>query len=158
MLENELVFDLEKFGLDFSMNYEYVSDPPVFADFGLCSLLLKNISAYFDAIPVFVEEDGWDTFSLDLLPTTYISKGGFGPLKMEFDGISDISILATQIATNVLNLLFNRVQSLITYYLDSNIEPLVNKILAFIPLTFKGLGASDLWVTLFLNENIEIKN
>lgn len=59
----------------------------------------------------------------------------------------------------MIDIVLNRIESLITYNLKSTIEPLINEIIALIPDTFlmKNLGETgDVYLSFFLNSNMVI--
>jgi len=78
------------------------------------------------------------------------------PFSIEFDGISDISDVATRFLTYVGNVLRGRILSIIKYAGTEKINPLVNKILEIIP-DEKNIIGTQLYVEGGISDNFTIK-
>jgi len=87
LYDNEFVLHIDGLTLNVTLYYEYVSDPPIFADLGQTSLVIEDLEIYFDAYPNL--ED--NALSLDIVEMRL----GRDELALVFDGISDIGDIAT---------------------------------------------------------------
>jgi hypothetical protein len=115
--ENKARFQIN-LTLEAEFDYQYISDPPIFADIG---------TAYLGFDGMFVDFT-WtstmdDSFVIEVSNVTL----DFAPDQPHplFDGISDFSILASNVATTVTAIIRNRLQSLINAQL---VTPKLNKI------------------------------
>lgn len=104
----------------------YVSDPPIFADIGDFDMDIENTTMILDFNQT-IEDDGiMDIFinNLELF---------IAPWRAKFDGISDISQVATSFISYVGNVLTNRLTSIVAYKGPEYAQSLVNKVLEIIP-------------------------
>jgi len=70
--------------LNFTLIYEYISDPPIFVDIGSIFFLVHDLNLYIDVSPVLSDENQlnieFNTFNMSM-----------SSLEFEMDGISDMS-------------------------------------------------------------------
>lgn len=103
----------------------YISDPPIFADIGDFDLDIANTTFL----------TSFDSNVLNGIVDILIYKLDLeiDPFEITFDGVSDISDVATRFLTYVGNVLRGRLTSIVAYAGPDRINPLVNKILELIP-------------------------
>ncbi|CDW90402.1 UNKNOWN [Stylonychia lemnae] len=85
---DNFIFDLNKFSAALNVSYEYLSDPPVFADFGNLTLNLENLSFYIKTTLNQTNQDNI-TFIVNNI------RSELGKLDINMDGISDFSDVLT---------------------------------------------------------------
>jgi hypothetical protein len=73
------------------------------------------------------------------------------------DGLSDMSIVATEAISGFANIVGGRIKSLLKYKLKDKFEPLINKVLAMIPENID-LPYRDLYLHNTLSNIIKIKS
>lgn len=77
-------------------------------------------------------------------------------MSLDLDGLSDLSIVLTDFLNTTINIVYNRVKSIVNYKLKDKLEPLINKILDSIPNTFT-IPGTDIEAMFYLNQNMVIK-
>ena len=108
-------------------DYAYISDPPMFADIGTAFLGVEGMTIEFTWTSTFDE-----TFEIMITDLTL----QFGPDQPHptFDGISDFSVLASNMATTICAVVRNRLVSLIdSQLLTPKINQIANKIIQLFP-------------------------
>jgi hypothetical protein len=108
------------------MSYMIVSDPPIFADIGDFDFDIENITMILDMNQYF-DSDGVMEVIINSLQLD------IAPWRMNFNGISDISKVATSFITYVGNVLTNILTSIIAYAGPTNINKIVSKLIEQIP-------------------------
>ena len=92
--------------LNFEFDYAYISDPPIFADIGTAYLGIEGMTIEFVWNSTWTGEFELHISDLEL----HFAPDQPHPL---FDGISDFSILASNVATTLTAVIRNRLQSMI---------------------------------------------
>lgn len=149
LLDDEFIVDFNGFTLNFTLIYTYISDPPIFADIGASNMIINDMDLYMDASPILINNTlniAIDSLNISL-----------DALSFELDGISDISIVMTDFLNTTLNIVFNRLKSIINYKLKSNFEPLLNEFFHLIPNRFP-IPGTDLEAVINLYTNLTISN
>ena len=134
---NEARLQINELSLELEFDYRYITDPPIFADIGTAYLGVEGMTVDFMFNSTYngnFSINLWD-MRLDFLP------GQPHPL---FDGISDFSVLVTNVMTTVFAVVRNRLSTLINSQLiNGKFAKIVNGILHLFPQTIP-LGAIDL--------------
>ena len=87
--------------------YMYISDPPLFADIGNIEFLAKNTTLMLNGKTDFVDS----LFNLTVIDTSI----DIEPFSLDFNGISDMSDVATRLVNFMGNVVRGRVVSLSKY-------------------------------------------
>ena len=125
LFDDRMVFAFKNFTGNLGFSYMYISDPPIFADIGDFQLSIDNTTFNVDFNSNFV--DGILDVKLNELFL------GVEPFDVAFDGVSDISDVASRFLTYVGNVLRGRLVSIVAYTGPERINPLINKIIELIP-------------------------
>lgn len=125
--DNEARFQIDQLTLNVEFDYAYISDPPLFADIGVAYLGFDGMSLDFN----------WtSTYDGELVLQITDIEMNFAPDQPHplFDGISDISILASNMATTVSAIVRNRLVSLVnSELLTPKINTIANRITKLFP-------------------------
>lgn len=105
MRDDSLVIDVEDLSVELDIDYEFISDPPVFADIGTMEnkvsqfdLQLSMTSTYEDNdVTLQISELLVDIKEFDII----------------FDGVSDFSTVVTSLVDKVLELIWAKIERLI---------------------------------------------
>lgn len=89
-----------------TFDYAYISDPPILADIGSAFLLVDNMSFVFDAVPNFNNNN---QLTIDMKQFD-LSMDDFN---LDFDGLSDISIVATDAINSIAGVVGHRFRSML---------------------------------------------
>jgi hypothetical protein len=114
--DNYALFSINELSLDVEFDYQYISDPPIFADIGVGYLGIEGMTLEF-TMTTQMDSD-FEIFITDLWMD-------FDPDQPQplFDGISDFSQMGSNIMTTIWAIIRNRLQSLINAQL---LTPQVN--------------------------------
>ena len=125
--DGSVTFAVENLNLNVTTNYSYVSDPPIFADIGEGSIKIANLTMSSDA------SSSIDPFQIDL--SNLHAKSEPSPF-VDFNGISDFSLVATNVVNTVAAVVRNRLESFIDggelYNVEDKVEAILNKILGLV--------------------------
>ena len=88
--------------------YSYISDPPLFADYGEFELDIQNLN-YVAEIKTEFEPDGY--LNMTILEFQF----DVDPILVDMDGMSETSDLATRLLTHAVNLATDRLMSIQKY-------------------------------------------
>ena len=102
--DGSVTFAVENLSLNVTTNYSYVSDPPIFADIGEGSFKIANLSMSTDVSTKI------EPFQIDL--SNLHAKSQPSPF-VDFNGISDFSLVATNVVNTVAAVVRNRLESFI---------------------------------------------
>jgi hypothetical protein len=149
LFNDRMVFSFKNFTGNFGFSYMYISDPPIFADIGDFDLDIANTTFLMD----------FDSNVVNGVLEILIKRLEFdvAPFDISFDGVSDISDVATRFLTYVGNVLRGRLVSIVAYAGPDRINPTVNEILHLIP-DEKNIPGTDLYVEGGLSDNATIKD
>ena len=148
LLNDRLVFSFRNFTGDLSFSYMYISDPPIFADIGDFNLDIANSTFLMDF------DSNVINGILDVL--IHRLELDIKPFDIKFDGVSDISDVASRFLTYVGNVLRGRITSIVAYAGPERINPTVNKILELIP-DEKNIPGTQLYVEGGISNNFVVK-
>lgn len=109
LLDNYAVFELADLHAGLGFKYEYISDPPILGDIGTFQFDLKNTTLILNSSTTYDEKV--DALQMDI-EKFLIEQEDF---KIKFDGISDISDVASRFLTFVGNTLRSRLCSIIKF-------------------------------------------
>jgi hypothetical protein len=77
-------------GIELSFLYEYITDPPIMADIGATYFMINDLYLYMDMSPTIVD----DHLFIDIHKLNF----SLPEFAIDFDGISDLSIVVTEFA------------------------------------------------------------
>ena len=108
--------------LNLTMDYSYISDPPIFADLGSANILLPKTNFTVEINSYFRESRSGNTFEIEM---SNINLSVSAEPLCNFDGLSDFSEITTNVINTVAAVVRNRVESFINggdlYALDGKI-------------------------------------
>jgi hypothetical protein len=148
LFNDRLVFSFRNFTGNFGFSYMYISDPPIFADIGDFDFNLDNTTFLMDF------DSNIANGVLDVL--IHRLEMDIYPFDIKFDGISDISDVASRFLTYVGNVLRGRLTSIVAYTGPSRINPMINKVLEMIP-DEKNIPGTQLYVEGGISDNFIVK-
>jgi hypothetical protein len=148
LFDDRMVFSIRNFTGNLGMGYMYISDPPIFADIGDFSFNMDNTTFLMDFDSNIIKG------VLDVL--IHRLEVDIYPFDVKFDGISDISDVASRFITYIGNILRGRFTSIIGYAGPERINPLVNKVLELIP-DEKNIIGTQLYVEGGISDNFVTK-
>ena len=125
LYNDRMVFAFKNFTGSFGFDYMYISDPPIFADIGTFDLDVANTTFLMDFDSNVVNG------VLDVLIRRL--ELDIDPFGITFDGVSDISDVATRFLTYCGNVIRSRLVSIVAYAGPDRINPTINSILELIP-------------------------
>lgn len=125
LFNDRMVYSFKNFTGNFKTSYMYISDPPIFADIGEFDFTIGNTTFLADF------DSNITKGVLDVL--IHRLELEIAPFDMLFDGISDISDVASRFVTYVGNVLRGRLTSIVAYAGPARINPAVNSLLELIP-------------------------
>ena len=108
LYNDRMVFAFKNFTGNFGFDYMYISDPPIFSDIGMYDWNLTSLTFIVDMYQYFNDEG-------DMNITINHLDVDIQPWRMTFDGISDISQVATSFISYVGTVLTNRLTSIVAY-------------------------------------------
>ena len=108
LYDDRLVFGVKNLTGDLGFNYMYILDPPIFSDIGMYDWNLTSLTFIVDMYQYFNDEG-------DMNITINHLDVDIQPWRMTFDGISDISQVATSFISYVGTVLTNRLTSIVAY-------------------------------------------
>ena len=132
--QDGVLFAFDDLTLNFTTDYSYIMDPPVFADIGEASILIAptNVSTNVNT-RLYPTTEG-NSLEVDL--TNMHVESQSDPFT-SFVGVSDFSEVASNTINTIAAALKNRLESFINggdlYGLDSRIEAVINKIVNLVP-------------------------
>jgi len=124
LTDDYVALEIQDFTLQVAFHYEALSTPPFLVDLGDHNLTIANLTFKLEGKPILV--DG----NLQMEINTLILTGG---ADFDFDGLSDLSLVASDVFNWIVSTVFTRLQSIIKYELKSFIEPAINEALNLIP-------------------------
>ena len=126
LYDDRLAFGVRNFTANAGFSYMYISNPPIFADIGDFDMDIANTTFLLDFDQTFGDDGVMDIVinSLELF---------VAPWRAKFDGISDISQVATSFISYVGNVLTNRLTSIVAYKGPEYAQIIVNKLIEIIP-------------------------
>ena len=148
LYNDRMVFAFKNFTGNFGFDYMYISDPPIFADIGTFDLDVANTTFLTDFDSNVVNG------VLDVL--IHRLELEVDPFGITFDGVSDISDVATRFLTYCGNVILSRVVSIVAYAGPERINPTINSILELIP-DEKNIPGTQLYVEGGISNNFTIK-
>ena len=126
ILDDQFIFRLADFSIDMQAEYMYISDPPLFADIGNIEFNAKNTTLMLNGRTSFVDS----LFNLTVIDTSI----DIEPFSLDFNGISDMSDVATRLVNFMGNVMRSRLCSLSKYQpAIYKFNHLFNQIVAIIP-------------------------
>lgn len=148
LYNDRMVFAFKNFTGSFGFDYMYISDPPIFADIGTFDLDVANTTFLMDFDSNVVNG------VLDVLIRRL--ELDIDPFGITFDGVSDISDVATRFLTYCGNVIRSRLVSIVAYAGPERINPTINSILELIP-DEKNIPGTELYVEGGISNNFTIK-
>mmetsp|Transcript_8438 Transcript_8438/g.14140 ORF Transcript_8438/g.14140 Transcript_8438/m.14140 type:complete len:475 (-) Transcript_8438:251-1675(-) len=147
LLDERAIFGVQDFEGQFHADYQYISDPPVFADIGVFSTSINNITSVIDFSTFF---DGMFQARINNVTLE------MDPFKLTFDGVSDMSDVTARFITFIGNIIRNRLVSINKYLGADNISDMLNTLIAQIPDEIDVPG-SDIAIVGGVSDAIHIK-
>lgn len=154
------IYGFQNLTFNLTSDYQYITDPPMFADIGEANIHFANttyssvVTSYLHKFPGTGDSDFEVTFSDMKINST-------AEPFCQFDGISDVSSITTNIMNTVAAIVRNRVVSFINgdekYGLDDTLSNIVNKIFGLVPMPFH-LGNTGLYLDGFFYDNVWAQN
>lgn len=132
-----------------TVDYAYVSDPPILADLGQTFLLIDDL--FFQLNTSFTFEKGYLGLKIEGLDYS------MDALELVFDGVSDTSVLLSNTIYDLKGVIGGRLGALLRSrreFLQQKLEPLLNKALAGLPDRID-FPDSDLYLAIELPRSIE---
>lgn len=123
--DDAFIMDLEDFSLDFDIDYEFISDPPVFADLGTMENHVSHLDFKINMTTSYEDYDVTLIINQLLLDVK--------TLDIVFDGVSDFSTVITSLTNKVVGLVWVKIENLIYTKLQDKVVPLINKFLDQLP-------------------------
>lgn len=148
LYNDRLVFGVKNFTASFGFSYMYISDPPIFADIGDFDMDIENTTFILD-----FDQTLGDDGIMDILINNF--ELFIAPWRAKFDGISDISQVATSFISYVGNVLTGRLTSIVAYKGPEYAQSLVNKLIEIIP-DEKHLPGSQLYIEGGITDGFQI--
>ena len=146
--KDEARLQLSNLTLNLTLDYAYVSDPPIFADIGTAFIGIDTLSLDINMTSAIID----DQFNITI-KSIDLSFEDVQPLAI-FDGLADFSELATGLATTATAVVRNRLRSLINGgYLTDKINNFANKVIHMIPPQID-IGQTGLYLDGWLYQNI----
>jgi len=127
LLDNGTVFSIKNFTGNFQGNYMYISNPAIFADIGEFDLNLQNLSLLLNTSSSFDGEQSTMNLTLNEIGLN------IDPFTLEFEGISDITNVASRLITYGGNVIRGRLNSIVKYAGKQRLQPLINSLIGLIP-------------------------
>ena len=129
MANKSIKFDIAKLTGELRLDYDFVTEPPLFADFGTLRAILNNTDIMVNTSFEYDHEGGHvkaivNDYDLFLEPVLVL-----------FDGYSDIFDRIGQLATFLGNVGIDRINSMSAYIGNDRIQNVANTILEMIPDT-----------------------
>ena len=107
ILDDQFIFKVSEASIDMQCEYMYISDPPLFADIGNVEFAALNSSVMLN---------GRTNFNNSLFNLTVVDTSiDIDPFSLDFNGISDISDVATRLVNFMGNVIRGRIVSLSKY-------------------------------------------
>ena len=147
LYEDRAVFGIKNFTGNMRADYQYISDPPIFADIGTFKLDIENTTAILD-------------FTVDFfnIIEIIINKMDFEaqPFNVQFDGVSDISDVSSRFINFVGNIIRGRLVSINKYLGPQKLSDLVNDVIEMIPDEID-IPTTDLYLEGGISDDFTIK-
>ena len=144
--DGQMRFQLADFTLELSFDYEFITDPPIFADIGTAQINIRGLTFAAD-IKTFLEE----SFSLQLidLKLDFQNPGGL----LNLDGLNDFGIVINDTLNHFTSIFRNRLSSMINEQIfTEKFSSIANKVLALVPNDIELLN-SDFYIEGLLYSN-----
>lgn len=125
--DDQMRFQLSGFDFKLQFDYEFISDPPVFADIGTASLAIERMTFAAD-----LQTSMDEAFSIKLLELglNFDKPGSF----LDIEGISDFGIVLNNTINTFISIFRNRLCSMINEQLfTEKFSTIANSILALVP-------------------------
>ena len=118
LLDERVAIEVKDFVFNISCDYSYITDPAIFADFGTWYILIDKWDTLINGTTYF--ENNTIHVDIDQLEST------IGDFDFEFDGISDFSIIMTNIVGGGAKLIGSKIASAAGLELSTKLVPLIN--------------------------------
>ena len=145
--DNSVTFQMNNLTINLTLNYAYVSDPPIFADIGAAYIGVDTMNFTFEISSDLVDDDLKVT-----LTDLYLNFSDPHP-NVVFEGLSDFSELATGLVTTLTTVIRNRLKSFINSGdLTAKINNITNAVIDLVPEQVS-LGDTGLYLDSWLYSN-----
>ena len=144
--DEQMRFQLADFTLELSFDYEFITDPPIFADIGTAQVNIRGMTFAAD-IKTFLEE----SFSMQLvdLKLDFQNPGGL----LNLDGLNDFGIVINDTLNHFTSIFRNRLSSMVNEQIfTEKFSSIANKVLALVPNDIELLN-SDFYIEGLLYSN-----
>ena len=126
--DNSVTFQMNNLTINLTLNYAYVSDPPIFADIGAAYIGVDTMNFTFEISSDLIDDDLNVT-----LTDLYLNFSDPHP-NVVFEGLSDFSELATGLVTTLTTVIRNRLKSFINSGdLTAKINNVTNAVIDLVP-------------------------
>jgi len=150
LLDDRTVFNIHNFTGNLKGNYMYVSDPPILADIGEFEWNINSTSILLDSSAKFDEGQSVINFTLNEFDLD------IDPAMVSFEGVSDISNVASRLLTFGANIIRGRLCSIVKYAGKQRLQPLINTLVGMIPDEID-IPGTDYEIEGGISDNLEIK-
>ena len=149
-------FGFQNLTANLTMDYQYMSDPPIAADIGEANFHLSN-TTYDSVVTSYLHKyPGTGNSEFELIFSDMKINSTAEPF-CAFDGISDVSSITTNIVNTVAAIIRNRVVSFVNgdenYGLDDTLSTIVNRIFGLVPMPLP-IGDKGLYLDGFFYDNV----
>ena len=128
----------------------YVSDPPILADIGKFEWNINSTTFVLDTSTTF---DGTES-TMNLILNEFDLD--IEPFMARFEGVSDISNVASRLLTYAGNVIRSRLCSIVKYAGKDRVQPLINSLVGLIPDEID-IPGTELQIEGGISDNFEIK-
>ena len=117
--------------INLNVSYEFVTDPPILADFGDLLINSTNLNCFFNLMSTYDSQNGSDFYFDSIDP-------GVNSLSLDMDGISDIGEVITYFSNAVSKMGILTLKSLTqAEYFPAKLAALLNKGINMLPYKYK---------------------
>ena len=150
LFNDRTVLDIHNFTGNLKGHYMYVSDPPILADIGEFQWNINSTSIKLDTSAQFDEGSSIMNFTLNEFDLE------INPAFVGFEGISDISNVASRLLTFGANVIRGRLCSIVKYAGKQRLQPLINSLVGMIPDVID-IPGTELELEGGISDDLEIK-
>jgi hypothetical protein len=144
--DGQMRFELASFTIELGFDYEFITNPPIFADIGTASVNIGGMTLVAD-IESFLE----DSFSIQLLDLTlnFTHPGSL----LNLDGLNDFGVVINSTLNHFTSIFRNRLSSMINEQIfTEKFSGIINKVLSLVPNDIE-LFDSDFYIEGLLFSN-----
>jgi hypothetical protein len=150
LFNDRTVLDIHNFTGNLKGHYMYVSDPPILADIGEFEWNINSTSIKLDTSAQFDEGSSIMNFTLNEFDLE------INPAFVGFEGISDISNVASRLLTFGANVIRGRLCSIVKYAGKQRLQPLIKSLVGMIPDVID-IPGTELELEGGISDDLEIK-